>query len=163
MIFVLQQTPIDVVFGNNFIISGGIVIYLPNNGYYYHDNPSETIGFKLLPRTCLNAMLTSSCNTVEPSEAHRQTMIAELLQQFDEVIGPNHKVGRCGLIKHSIKLCGQPKKRLRPYKYAPPLEEEINRQIAELKANGMVRPSNSDFAAPIVLVAKAETNKKRLS
>ena len=58
MIFVLQQTPIDVVFGNNFIISGGIVIYLPNNGYYYHDNPSETIGFKLIPRTCLNAMLT---------------------------------------------------------------------------------------------------------
>jgi hypothetical protein len=44
--------------------------------------------------------------------------------------------------------------RLRPYRYNPAQKDEIETQISELLRNGMIQPSNSPFASPIILARK---------
>lgn len=61
------------------------------------------------------------------------------------------------LCDHSIPLIlgAQPVNR-RPYRYAPQLKTEIERQVAEMFDSGVVQPSNSAFSSPIILVKKKD-------
>lgn len=44
----------------------------------------------------------------------------------------------------------------RPYKYSPLHKTEIERQVAELLADGLITHSMSPFASPILLVQKKD-------
>jgi hypothetical protein len=43
---------------------------------------------------------------------------------------------------------------IRPYKYSPAQKDEIERQIAEMMQNGIIKPSQSPYASPVLLVKK---------
>jgi hypothetical protein len=44
----------------------------------------------------------------------------------------------------------------RPYQYSPLHKDEIKKQVKELLASGMIVPSNSPFASPVLLVQKKD-------
>jgi hypothetical protein len=44
----------------------------------------------------------------------------------------------------------------RPYQYSPLHKDEIKKQVKELLASGMIMPSNSPFASPVLLVQKKD-------
>ena len=43
---------------------------------------------------------------------------------------------------------------IKPYRYSPTQKDEIERQIKEMLSNGIIRPSQSPFASPVILVKK---------
>jgi len=45
---------------------------------------------------------------------------------------------------------------IKPYRYSPTQKDEIERQIKEMLSNGIIRPSQSPFASPVILVKKKD-------
>jgi hypothetical protein len=45
---------------------------------------------------------------------------------------------------------------IRPYKYSLAQKDEIERQIAEMMQNGIIKPSQSPYASPVLLVKKKD-------
>jgi hypothetical protein len=58
---------------------------------------------------------------------------------------------------HSIPLVeGAAPVRARPYRYAPALKSEIEKQVQEMLANGVIQKSNNPFSSSIILVKKKD-------
>lgn len=56
--------------------------------------------------------------------------------------------------EHTIELIDPTPVKARRFKYAPCQKREINRQIEEMLAQGIIRPSRSSFSSPVFLVGK---------
>jgi hypothetical protein len=72
---------------------------------------------------------------------------------FDEPTGlPPHRK-----YDHTIPLLpGASPVNLRPYRYSPMQKTEIEKQVKELMAHGVIQPSSSPFASPVLLVGKKD-------
>jgi hypothetical protein len=58
---------------------------------------------------------------------------------------------------HRIHLLpGKAPVAVRPYRYPQLLKDEVERQCADMLAQGTIRPSSSPFSAPVLLVKKAD-------
>lgn len=81
------------------------------------------------------------------------TDIQELLSRFSSVFYiPNTRppVRECD---HQIPLIqGAMPVQMRPYKYAPTLKTEIEKQVEEMLQSGIVQPSQSEFSSSVILV-----------
>jgi len=51
-------------------------------------------------------------------------------------------------------LPGAPPVNIRPYKYSPAQKDEKEKQLAEMLKNGIIKPSQSPYASPVLLVKK---------
>ena len=90
-----------------------------------------------------------------PVTAEQRAKLAELLQRFTDVFNlGDRNTGRCTLIKHHIRTGDHPTVKQRAYRAAPGKRTEIERQVAELLADGVVEESCSPWASPVVLVRK---------
>jgi len=158
-LYVMSTLPFDIILGMDFIKAAGIVLDIPQDSYWFSDSPQVVRRFSNNANNSLNLMVMQR-QVAELTVEEEKMEIDKVLAEFDDIIGPNHKVGRCNVIKHRIELNGDLPRRQRPYKYSPPLEAEIERQIAELKAENRVRESVSECASPIVLVDKPDKSKR---
>jgi tRNA A37 N6-isopentenylltransferase MiaA len=58
---------------------------------------------------------------------------------------------------HSIPLVpGAQPVFVRPYRYPPNLKDEIEKQVKEMLDQGLIQPSTSAFASPVLLVKKKD-------
>ena len=58
---------------------------------------------------------------------------------------------------HSIPLMeGAAPITMRPYRYAPVLKDEIERQVNDMLNNGLIQPSASPFSSSVLLVKKKD-------
>jgi transposase InsO family protein/ribosomal protein L21E len=65
------------------------------------------------------------------------------------------KPGYCPVLEHEIKITPDfTPKRLRAYKVPELLKPEVQRQIEEMLSMGIIRPSKSEMASPVVCVLK---------
>jgi hypothetical protein len=76
--------------------------------------------------------------------------------RFDELPGTNVD------IKHEIRLIDNTPIRQRPYRHSPKDNEIIEKQIKEMIAGNIIEKSTSQYASPVLLVAKGGTTEKRL-
>lgn len=80
-----------------------------------------------------------------------QSLIQEFASLFDKPSGLPPPRSHC----HNIPLIqGATPFWLRPYRYNPAQKVEIERQVADLLQSGMIQPSSSPFASPIILARK---------
>jgi hypothetical protein len=58
---------------------------------------------------------------------------------------------------HTIPLMpGASPVNLRPYRYSPMQKNEIEKQVREMMEQGVIQPSSSPFASPVLLVGKKD-------
>ena len=78
-----------------------------------------------------------------------------IFNKFKKIFAKNDfDLGSSDVIKHTIDVQGNYPIRLKPYRPPFKQKEEINRQIEEMLEHGIIRPSKSPWAAPVVLVKK---------
>ena len=95
----------------------------------------------------------------EASGAPTHPALKELVGQFqDTVLASELKKGvPNSKLTHKIELIeGSDPPGQRPFRLAAAEAAEISKQLTELIDLGLIRPSNSDFGAPILLVKKKD-------
>lgn len=83
--------------------------------------------------------------------------VSDLLTQYQHLFAEPTGLPLARAADHKIPLNpgAQPVK-VRPYKYSPIQKTEIENQLKQMLAQGVIRPSNSSFASPVLLVKKKD-------
>jgi hypothetical protein len=127
---------------------------------------ADTSSCQSLTRSELEALeeINAICHLVQLREVREaedrvpypssiQDMLTEFAVLFEEPQGlpPRRE------FDHSITLLpGSRPVNLRPYRYNPEQKDEIEKQIAEMLRQGIIRFSTSPFASPVLLVQKKD-------
>jgi hypothetical protein len=81
--------------------------------------------------------------------------LCQLIDDYADVfVGPDGKLGRCGIIQHQIELTDHTPVRRRPYRLNPKQQAIMEEKINELLQLGVIEESVSPWSAPCLLVAK---------
>ncbi|KAK8777518.1 hypothetical protein V5799_029140 [Amblyomma americanum] len=88
---------------------------------------------------------------------NRQDQIRNLLQNYSECFSTSPKVRQTPIAKHRI-ITDQHVRPLRqsPYRVSPRERQAIRDQVEEMLRDDVIQPSNSPWAAPVVLVRKKD-------
>ena len=87
----------------------------------------------------------------------------DLVDKYSDVIvGPDGKLGKCGLIKHKIQLIDEKPIRHRAYRLNPKLQQIMKQKLGELLEQGIIEESTSPWSAPCLLLAKRNGQDYRL-
>ena len=112
------------------------------------------------PRLCTHALVELSLireSVVEEPEIPQG--VQQVLYQFTSVFEAPTGLPPRRKYDHRIPLVpGARPVSIRPYRVAPELKDEIERQVKELLDQGVITHSNSTFGAPVLLVKKDVVN-----
>ena len=99
---------------------------------------------------------------IDPELSHEQRRaMLDVLRKHKSVFAVNPKSPReIHGVEHRITLIDHRPIRYRPLRVSPPTESEISRQIEEMLANGIVRPSESPWGSRIILVRKKDGSQR---
>jgi hypothetical protein len=87
------------------------------------------------------------------------SVIRQMLQQFQSVFEAPTVLPQRRHCDHTIPLIsGATLVKSRPYRYAPALKDEIEKQVQEMLTAGIIQPSSSAFSSPILLVKKKDSS-----
>ncbi|WOH05166.1 hypothetical protein DCAR_0624580 [Daucus carota subsp. sativus] len=95
----------------------------------------------------------------QADEAEVPEEIRVLLNKFPEVFSIPTTLPPIRNVDHEIPLQqdAQPFK-LKPYRYPHSQKTEIENQVQEMLRSGIIKPSNSPFASPVILVRKKDNS-----
>lgn len=112
------------------------------------DPPSE-FEFTIVELQLIRETQETKVTVLEDVPEEIQQVIASFADIFEESAGlPPRR--SCD---HKIPLVeGARHVNIRPYRYSPEQKTEIERQVKEMLASGVILPSTSPFASPIILV-----------
>jgi hypothetical protein len=102
-------------------------------------------------------------DSIEPRPESQEQManmpnsVTELLSEYDALFAEPAGLPPQRIVDHRIPLIpgAQPIK-VRPYRYSPIQKTEIERQLKQMLSQGVIRPSTSSFASPVLLVRKKD-------
>ena len=80
--------------------------------------------------------------------------LRELFKEFADVL--QNRPGRTEVVEHRIETGAAKPVRLPPYRLPHAYRETVQRELKEMLADGIIEPSTSEWAAPIVLVPKKD-------
>jgi hypothetical protein len=86
-----------------------------------------------------------------PGEFRKQSEL--LLRKYTNLFDDRF-LGRAHNFQHKIELLENRTIKQMPYRLSPAKKMEVQQQIEELLSKGIIKPSQSPFASPIVLVSK---------
>ena len=110
------------------------------------------------PHLCTHALveihLMREADKTEPMPAPE---VQQILDQFSSVFeAPTGLPPRRQYDHHIPLVLGARPVSVHPYRVAPELKTEIERQIKEMLEQGVITHSNSAFGAPVLLVKKSD-------
>lgn len=95
-----------------------------------------------------------------------KTLLCEVIKHHsDAFVGADGRLGKYnGEIRHRIDLLESATiPAARVYRQSPQKRTEIEKQVADMKEQGIIRESDSPYSAPTVLVPKADKNSYRFT
>ena len=110
----------------------------------------QGISFEEHSYTCV---APSAIQMGEPDQISPEMQL--LVEEFADVFATPTELPPKRPCDHKIPLI--PRARpisMRPYRIVPQLKDELDKQIKEMLRAGIIRPSNSPFSSPILLVKK---------
>ena len=96
----------------------------------------------------------SECTVSEQLDTEQRKQLEVLLQNYQDVF--KRKPGKTKAIKHFIHTADSRPVKQRPYRLPHAYWEEVKQELREMLAEGVIEPSQSDWASPIVLVRKKD-------
>ncbi|XP_066324466.1 uncharacterized protein [Miscanthus floridulus] len=83
--------------------------------------------------------------------------VEQLIQQFDDIFQTPTALPPPRPFDHRIPLIpGAQPVNVRAYRYSPAQKDEIEKQLVEMLQNGIIKPSESPYASPVLLVRKKD-------
>lgn len=83
--------------------------------------------------------------------------VRQILDNFSEVFESPKGLPPRREYDHSIRLMPRATPvAKRPYRIPPHLKDELEKQITEMLESGVIRPSNSPFSSPVIMVKKKD-------
>ena len=94
-----------------------------------------------------------------PEEYHAN--VAALLIEYQDVFSTGDgDIGKTGVVKHRINTGNAPPIKQKPRRLAPAMQAEADKQINDMLKRGIIEPSESPWASPIVLVTKKDGSRR---
>jgi hypothetical protein len=91
------------------------------------------------------------------SASQQDDLMTSLLQAYADIFVIPRGLPPQRRHDHQIHLLpGMAPVAVRPYRYPQLLKDEVERQCADMLAQGIIRSSSSPFSAPVLLVRKAD-------
>ncbi|KAJ7987593.1 hypothetical protein DPEC_G00328090 [Dallia pectoralis] len=102
----------------------------------------------------LQVLYNDSCGGLSGGD---QESLARLLRSYSDVFssGPTD-LGRTGLVQHDILTTPGPTVKQQPRRMARDKQTAADQQVQQSLETGVARPSNSSWAAPIIMVKKKD-------
>jgi len=86
-----------------------------------------------------------------------KTLLKELIATYANVFAKSkEEIGCVNLMKVGIDVQGHPPIRVKPYRVSPTEREVIRIEVEKMLAAGVIKPSTSAWASPVVLVPKPD-------
>ena len=87
--------------------------------------------------------------------------LEKCLEDFQDVFSKgDHDIGRTDVVRHQIKTGDAKPIKERPRRHPYSHQQEIQRQVSDLQKRGVIEPSDSPWAANVVLVNKKDGTKR---
>ena len=80
--------------------------------------------------------------------------LAKILRRYRTTL--SDRPGKTDLVMHEIDTGSNPPVRKKPYRVPAAKRHLVETEVAKMLQEGIIRPSESDYASPIVLVPKAD-------
>ena len=93
--------------------------------------------------------------TIDPLvNSVRCQQIEDLLQKYSNIF--TDVPGRTDLVQHHFETLSETPIRQRPYRLPKALKPAVKKELAQMLAQGVIRPSTSPWASPLVIVEKKD-------
>ena len=88
---------------------------------------------------------------------HQYQLLVELVKNYSDVFALTDKeLGCTSIVQHVIHTGDHSPIRHKPYRVPVVYREKISQMISDMKEQGVIRPSHSPWASPVVLVPKKD-------
>ena len=146
----------DAILGNATLGSIGITLCDGSNSYNQSSESSEDE----VEISCSSVSEHSMVSISKSLTSDQQVSVRQLLDEFSDCFGSTFTfdLNRTPPVQHRIELIDSskqpPRARVRPL--SPPKCSILKEQLDDLLSRGLVRPSKSPYASPVVLVQKPD-------
>ena len=152
--FVIKGLISDVIFGHDFLVKYGAVLDYNTNEIFFGKNTRVRLAWRNDKRFSESKRVEQNLEEfqVGPLEPNQKHALTSVLTTFPEVI--TDKIGYTSTVKHEIKCSSNEPIKQRPYPLNPDRRAFVYKKIQEMENEGLIEPSNSNWASPIVLPKK---------
>ncbi|XP_073360723.1 uncharacterized protein [Aegilops tauschii subsp. strangulata] len=125
--------------------------------FHLEDKMITLLGQDAAPQMFAMVELSALLATKNPSLTDVPPEVQEILQRFAPVFEAPTGLPPRRKYDHTIPLVprAQPVYN-RPYIIAPALKDEMEKQVKDMLASGIIRPNNSAFSSPMIMVQKKD-------
>ena len=109
------------------------------------------------PASRIEMLLRILCHPLEKLSAEENEQLNTLIVELSDVFAlDDTELGCTQLVKHSINTRDNAPIQQQPYRTPVVRREQLDEMVAEIQGQGIVKPSSSPWASPIVLVPKKD-------